>query len=361
MKADTECSFFMGSNSPEGFCSLFNGLYDAADGWTAYILKGGPGSGKSSMMKRIAAKADEEGLFCERIYCASDEKSLDAVIIPSLKKTVADGTSPHVVEPRYPGACEVLINPGDSWDIAKLRKNSKDIISLTQEISNEHAKSTRFLVSAGGLLEDSRDIELENVDFDRLFNFAKRLARREFGDKRRDRQGKIARRFLSAPTPSGLCIHYGTIECLCERVIEINDSVGACSGILVEMLSQEACERGFDSYLCLCPLSSGKISEHLIIPALSLCFFTSKDWHPAPEKTEKSISLSRFTDIQEIKKHSPRLEFNQAASGELITEAMKHSSKAKELHDLLEAYYIAASDFSKVEAMCDRLIKDIFS
>ena len=34
--------YFLGANTPSGFISRFDHLYDPDDGWFAYILKGGP-------------------------------------------------------------------------------------------------------------------------------------------------------------------------------------------------------------------------------------------------------------------------------------------------------------------------------
>ncbi|MBQ8793259.1 MAG: hypothetical protein IJZ63_00755 [Clostridia bacterium] len=51
--------YFLAANSAEGFVSHFGDNYDYADGWRAYIIKGGPGTGKSSFMKYITAKAQE--------------------------------------------------------------------------------------------------------------------------------------------------------------------------------------------------------------------------------------------------------------------------------------------------------------
>ena len=39
--------FFLGANAPGGFVSRFDHLYSPQEGWFAYILKGGPGTGRS--------------------------------------------------------------------------------------------------------------------------------------------------------------------------------------------------------------------------------------------------------------------------------------------------------------------------
>ena len=83
-------SFFLGANSRHGFYSFYSELIDLKSDDTVYILKGGPGSGKSSLMKRVAAAAEEKGYEVERIFCSSDPDSLDGIIIPELARAVVD-------------------------------------------------------------------------------------------------------------------------------------------------------------------------------------------------------------------------------------------------------------------------------
>lgn len=87
--------FYLGSNTPQGFVSRFDQLGDADEGWRCFVIKGGPGSGKSTMMKKAAAHLMAQGRDVEIIHCSSDVNSLDGVICPSLKISVADGTPPH--------------------------------------------------------------------------------------------------------------------------------------------------------------------------------------------------------------------------------------------------------------------------
>ena len=87
--------YFLGANACTGFYSAFSDCYAAGDGWRAFIIKGGPGTGKSSFMKYVAAKAAERGLEVELCVCSSDPQSLDGVILRSMKTVILDGTPPH--------------------------------------------------------------------------------------------------------------------------------------------------------------------------------------------------------------------------------------------------------------------------
>lgn len=93
-KNEKALRFFLGANTPQGFVSRFDQLTDSQDGWRKFVIKGGPGSGKSTLMKKVVQQFEKEGI--EIIHCSSDVDSLDGVIVPSRKFCIADGTSPHV-------------------------------------------------------------------------------------------------------------------------------------------------------------------------------------------------------------------------------------------------------------------------
>ena len=91
-------SFFFGGVAPGGFSTQLTQIINGKEYYT-YILKGGPGTGKSRMMKKIADRfAKDEDVTC--FYCSADPDSLDAVMMHTSKVLVVDGTPPHVSEPR---------------------------------------------------------------------------------------------------------------------------------------------------------------------------------------------------------------------------------------------------------------------
>lgn len=93
--ADAQVRFFLGANTPGGFYSLYDQMIDPAAAEDILILKGGPGCGKSSLMRRVGGALENRGLAVEYIQCSGDPDSLDAVIFPALKTAIVDGTAPH--------------------------------------------------------------------------------------------------------------------------------------------------------------------------------------------------------------------------------------------------------------------------
>lgn len=88
---------FPGGNTSFGFYSYYQNVLPKKDAERMFIIKGGPGVGKSSFMQKIASEMLDRGYNIEYMHCSSDPKSLDGVVIPQIGTALIDGTAPHVV------------------------------------------------------------------------------------------------------------------------------------------------------------------------------------------------------------------------------------------------------------------------
>ena len=102
--------YLASANTSAGFVNCFNSINPTKNSF-CYILKGGPGTGKSSLMKKVANYFEQKGHKIEYFYCSSDEDSLDGIRIKNF--SIVDGTAPHVTEASMPGIKEKIINVGE--------------------------------------------------------------------------------------------------------------------------------------------------------------------------------------------------------------------------------------------------------
>ncbi len=143
--------YFAAANGYNGFKSYFDTVFRSEDYERIYVLKGGPGTGKSSFMKSVLTELKKSGCECESIYCSSDPSSLDGIICENEDKKIAilDGTAPHERDAVIPGAIDEIINLGDSWDEKWLIAEREKILLLNQEKKKAYKTAYSYLKIAG--------------------------------------------------------------------------------------------------------------------------------------------------------------------------------------------------------------------
>lgn len=353
-------SYFMGANSPCGFYSLFEEIYNPYKNHQPYIIKGGPGTGKSTIMKKIAEKAKERDYDTEMIYCSSDSTSLDAVIVKDLGVSLIDGTSPHVLEPKFPGATENIINTGDFWDKKMLREKRDIIRTLTLENSICHRTSAKYLSAAGAIKDEGARLVSSFIREDKINSFALRFAVREAPKKKNSPPGKRVRRFISGITPTGITFMDSTVKALATRIIGISDNMGGVSGLVCQRIGDIMIRNGYDVIFCQCPMNPKGDCEHIIIPEISLAVVTVKSEHNCNLECDRLIHCERFLS-PEVKQYRQKIRWSRKISQHLIEESIKSLACAKAVHDKLEAVYVEAMDFEALGRYTDKLSEEIFS
>lgn len=351
--------FFLGANTPNGFFSRFDNLYTPDEDHFCYIIKGGPGTGKSGLMKKVAKAAEDRNIKTELIYCSSDPGSLDAVIFPDKKICIADGTAPHSIDPIYPGASDTVVNLSDCWDARKLYASRESIISLTKKNSNHHLRSKLYLQAYGNIYKDTLKMIKDGIDKDKVKSYSKRLSKKFFKGKR-DKFGREKIYFISGITPDGVVIFEDTINNY-QHLYTIEDEYGIVSSVILENIRYDAIECGYDIITCFCPIDPQNKIECILIPDLDLVFAVSNSLHPLSEiKYEKKINALRFFDAKKLQENRQKIRFNKKILNELLKESINNLTKAKAIHDKLEEEYIKSMDFKKVDKVADGIIRSIF-
>ncbi|MCD7823820.1 MAG: hypothetical protein LUG86_07390 [Oscillospiraceae bacterium] len=352
---DFKKTYFMGYSTPDGFTTHLRDDIESGE-FTTYIIKGGPGTGKSSLMKKIASSLsdlDEPEIY----YCSSDPYSLDAVLFDNLKIIIADGTSPHVIEPTYPGAREILVDLGECWNLESLSSSKSGIIDSTNRNQRYHALAKKYLSAIISVNEDIMSIGDSALDCSKLDAYLERLSTRLFPKKKAsESQGRIRFRQMTSFTPVGVMTFTNLFEHL--NVYKIEDSSFAVTDKLLKQLARRATDNGYNVLISKNVFMSGSVYQHVIIPEIATAFVSGISDDIA---NSTKINSMRFYDRDILKDKRKRLEFDEGIIKELIDEMVCALKTAKDIHDELESYYINAMDFQKVNDVCQRLIERIRS
>ena len=124
---------FPGGNTPLGFFSYYKYIIDIEKANRIFILNGGPGTGKSTIMKKVGLDLARQGYDVEFMHCSSDNNSLDGIVVPKLSVAIIDGL-PSCGRSTYPGAVDEIINLGELWDEDGIIKAKKKYLKPAKKL-----------------------------------------------------------------------------------------------------------------------------------------------------------------------------------------------------------------------------------
>lgn len=142
--------FFASANGYGGFRSYFDKIFVSREFERIFVLKGGPGTGKSTLMKKVVDTLKNKELRIELFRCSSDKNSLDGVIANDGTRKVAiiDGTAPHERDAVIPGAVDVIVNLGEAIDSKFLTEHRNRIFKLNDLKRNSYLNAYQKLAKS---------------------------------------------------------------------------------------------------------------------------------------------------------------------------------------------------------------------
>jgi len=338
---------FPGGNTPKGFYSFYSYILTQEEARRIFVIKGGPGVGKSAFMKKTALELADRGYDIEFMHCSSDNESLDGIVVPKLGIAMIDGTAPHVVDPKNPGAVDEIINLGEYWREEGLRADKDAILKVNKEVGRLFARAYRYINAAASVYEDNAVINGLAMDFARLNVEAASLMEAFFGaGVAAEKEGNERRLFASAFTPKGMQNHLDTI--LTGKIYKIKGGAGTGTERLLEKIKTGAAERGFCVEAYYCPLNPSKL-EHLVIPEKGISFTTENKYHNVEKEAFAKIDLNAYLDKAILKDYSAVIDYNEITFEAILQQGLNTIAQAKALHDNMETYYIPNMDFDAVQ------------
>ena len=352
---------YPGGNTPEGFFSYYDHIIPVSEAKRIYILKGGPGTGKSTLMKKIGLEYSKKGYDVEFMHCSTDSNSLDGVVIPQLKTAMVDGTAPHMRDPVFPGAVDEIINLGQFWDEKGFENSRDEIIKLSKKKKECFECAYSYLKAASILRKDIKSIYNKALNPGRKTFLVKELAEKIFREyPLSDKHGKQRNMFASAITAKGFTDFLDSITSDTE-VIRLSAPVGSNTSDIIDTLKKEAIQRGFYTESFFCPMDPEKI-EHLVIPELKLSLVTANVYHDVgniDNCTTYFINDLYNEDI--IAGYNNRLSFNNNHAEILMRQALNCLAEAKKYHDEIEMHYVKKMDFDSITKLRERITEKILS
>lgn len=350
MLTSTVRAQFPGAMGPDGFISCFDHLLNENLLRRMLILKGGPGVGKSTFMRRLHAALTENSEQSTLYFCSGDPDSLDAVAIEAHGLLILDGTAPHIVDPKVPGARDAIINLGECLDEAAMRPRLTHIRTCMADHAACSRRARAFMQSIRALKRDSAACAAECLDSKRLARMTSALIASVIPEKAPSGSIPCVRPVITdALTPKGeICLLTSGPN---ERVIRLVHHFAMDLTPVLKALSHAAQSAGYDVEEHLSPLCPGSLL-HLRIPALSTLITTS-DTLLSEQTFDFSLSASsllrRECALEQLRAGIIR-------HTQLASDAM---AQAKQLHDELETFYVPNMDFGRWQRIFDQTLASL--
>ena len=343
---------FAAANSGRGFVSFYGEIFCGKDIERRYIIKGGPGTGKSGFLRRVASAAESCGRRVERYRCSSDPDSLDGVIIDG-SISLIDGTAPHSADTDLPGARDEIVDLGAFWDSERLRLQRAEIESLAQGKGECYRRAYRYLEACECVFAGSRITLMPIVLHEKLARAAARCVR----SMPRGEGFELRTALVDSVGMKGRARLEG-IERSAERVHTVEDSYGTASLYLRALISE--------ARLCDQPLRVSYDPIHLDEPNAVLFCHTGDCFVIGDGRTKnahigegsRTVRMKRFLDNDGVKRHRASLRADGRMHDALVDSAIESLREAGQYHFELERIYSSCMDFEALSSFTQRFIEE---
>ena len=339
---------FISANGAHGFYSLYGEVFDCARFDRIFILAGGPGTGKSTLLSRVLARARTEGVAHEVILCSSDTHSLDGVILEAGGRRVGilDGTPPHGRIPTNPGVTETVCDLGAFWDTGVLEGRREEILALTEK--KRHAYACAYaLLSALGAVEEEEHLRLLPY-FDR--ERAERQIRHKCASLRLLGEGR--RRLLRAFSTRGETVLPFRGEDVQSLLLVSGNRASA--EMYLSLFADKVASAGIAHTRYLSPVSPKRTDAVYLPENKALLVYEGLGAH-LPVKGRRIVA-DRFLREGE---HGESKGF---ALRQALTEGVTaHLAVAGAAHSEIEQHFGAAMDFTRLSEYAEGVVEAVFS
>ncbi|WP_453995567.1 PRK06851 family protein [Bacillus nitroreducens] len=353
-------NYYAGTNSSVGFYSLYDEALAGLE--TLYILKGGPGTGKSTFMRKIGLVFMDKGYDLEYLHCSSDNHSIDGIVIPQRKLGFVDGTAPHVIEPKYPGVVEKVIDLGQFRNDEYLKEFKSEIIELTDDISKNFENAYKTFAEAKKVHLKREDIYVSSMSFKKADMVLENLIDAIFSKSFEAEENPTKRkRFFGAATPKGAVNFIDNITEEYEKRYIIKGRPGSGKSTLMRKIAKYAEQKGLSVEYFHCAFDPKSI-DMIIIPKLSVSIVDGTAPHVVDPFREHDEVIDMFALCMDpkientFKKEIEELNLEYKSK---MTIGTNYLSEAKRLHDKLEEYYRAAMDFEAIDRKREEIVKTL--
>ncbi|MGE5391359.1 MAG: hypothetical protein ACM3PE_09885 [Deltaproteobacteria bacterium] len=344
---------FTSSNTYDGFHSFIPDLVKPLQ--RVYILKGAPGSGKSTFIRMLGESLSERGYEVDFWLSAADPLNPEGLYLPRLDLAVVNGSQGLGLDPHYPGATGEVIGFEQYQDREALRRFGSEIIGLIDRLEAEREKVEQILMQAAGAREDIKKNVSQRLQLGRVIRLADQLEGELF------QEGPAERHFYASSFSAEGTINYvDEISRSCQRRYVLKGPPGSGKSIIIAEIAERGRRRGWYLEYYHCGLDYETMLM-LLIPSQGIALIDAGNAELNLRPWDVVIDMNEYLEEPDSPEQVQETAEVERLYETLLLQAQEGlESSQKTLLDL-KKIYSSAMDFSGLERRREELLEEIIN
>lgn len=341
---------FVSSFTNLGFRTFVPDLIDGIR--KVFILKGAPGTGKSTFIRLVGEALSEQGYDIEYWVSSLDPVTPDGVYIPQLDAAVINGSLKIPVDPQYPQIREIMINLGEySEGIAA--GDSRTVIELLDCIKASQEQTIRFVQAITEARQVIRHFNNSHLDMAAIQALINEICGRIMDHRTAERHY-----FARTITPDGMADYIDDLSRECQQRYIFKGGPGSGGSIIIAHLIKQARQKGYALEYYHCGMEYDQLVM-VIIRSLQVALIETDKVDIEFRQGDKVVDMQKFLDID----NGDPFCLNSSETGRrcetLLLQAQQELVNVQKQTRLVKKYYCEAMDFERLDQKRAEVIKDI--
>jgi len=350
---------FAGGNTALGRTNSFASAFQGAR--ILFLLDGGPGTGKSTIIQKIAEGVRDQGTQAWWFHNPLNHETLDGLWIPSVAIGVVDKAA---CQDAFAGFTEteiVMVSLDRAVNRNALMPYLEELQQIHEQIEERYTSATDSFLHTLRIHDDWEKYYIDHIRFDAADQVTEELKLLIDSSERPAQSTRHL--YLGAATSAGAVDYVMNLTEQMERRIFVKGRPGSGKSTMLKRLVAAGEERGQDVEVYHCGFDPNSL-DMVIFPSLSLAIFDSTAPHehfPSRAGDEILDMYARTIDEGTDEQYADGIAQVKAQYAASMKASLAILAEVKQLRGRLRAIYAEATKYSIVEDISSRLCSNVLS
>lgn len=344
---------FTSSNTSAGFVTFIPDLIKGLQ--RLYVLKGPPGSGKSTFIRLVGESLIEQGFEIEFWVSPLDLVNPEGVHIPRLEAAVINGSLQQPVDPPYPGITGQIVNLDGYLNQAALQPHSQEIVFLVDQMQENQQAAFHLLKQAGRVKGEIKKEVAVHLNLERMQQLVERLSaailQQQPGEKHY---------FASAVTAEGIVNYIDEISKDCRQRYILKGPPGSGKSTIIQELARRARAGDFFLEYYHCGFEAENLSM-VIIRNLEIALIDAGQLELTPRSWDTVMEMSDYLDDYDPAGQSLQSSETYRDYENLLRQGQVSLEKAQRILKELKKVYASSMDFARLDSCREKIVTELSS